>query len=311
MHQYYSGLQQIQYVVPFQHHVDHYEVSDNGIIASNLVYGNSGEGIKSGSATTRIYNNTSVNNGVGFLIYDDSRAASGGEIAPDTTQVDFVNNVVYGGTNIIRVYNGQTNATQIFSTFNHNAYYRPGATPARFIEWRTGGAPTPTYNSVAAFTSATTHDASSFDITTGGDPFFVSVGGSDFRIRNDSQAFRTGTSIPGDIASLVGVTSAGQDLGALIYPGVGPTISPAAPPPSPTPPPTPPPAGPPASPSIASFSASSSSVEQGGRTTLSWSTANTTTCDILTTDSTDLRLVSNELVALALSRINYRPKKHF
>lgn len=285
----------------------YYEVSDNGIIASNLAYGNTGEGIKSGSATTRIYNNTSVNNGVGFLIYDDSRAASGGEIAPNTTQVDFVNNIVYGGTNIIRVYNGQTNATQIFSSFNYNAYYRPSASPARFIEWRTGGAPTPTYNSVAAFTSATTHDANSLDITTGSDPFFVSVGGSDFRIRNDSQAFRASTSIPSDIASLIGVSSSGQDLGALVYPGVGPTISPAAPPPSPpTPPPSTPPAGPPASPSITSFSAAASTVEQGGRTTLSWSTTNTSTCDVLTADSTISVSTNGSWQTTALTTIGTR-----
>ena len=260
----------------------YYEVSNNGVIASNLAVNNGGEGIKSGSATTRIYNNTSVNNGVGFLIYDDSRAASGSEIAPDTVQVDFVNNIVYGGTNIIRVYNGQTNANQIFSSFTDNAYYRPSGIPTRFIEWRTGGSPTPTYDSVAIFTSATGYDNGSLDITSGGDPFFVNSS-SDYRIRNDSAVFRTAGAIPADIASLVGVATTNQDLGALVYPDVGPQIAPA---PSPSPPPTPPSS--PADPSISSFSANPSTITQSGNITLTWTTTSTTSCKIQTSGSADV-----------------------
>jgi hypothetical protein len=260
----------------------YYEVSNNGIIASNLAVGNGGEGIKNGSATTRIYNNTSVNNRVGFLIYDDSRAASGSEIAPDTVDVDFVNNVVYGGTNIIQVYNAQTNANQIFSRFNRNAYFRPSGSPARLIEWRTGGAPTPTYNSVSAFNAATGNDADSFDITTGSDPFFMDSS-DDFRIRNDSDVFRVGDDIPADIASLIGVSTTDQDLGAIVYPGVGPTISPATPPPPPPPPPSAP-----SDPVITSFDASPSTITQGEKSTLSWSVSDADSCVIQTTGSSDV-----------------------
>lgn len=270
----------------------YYEVSNNGIIASNLVVGNSGEGIKSGSATTKIYNNTAVNNGVGFLIYDDSRAASGSEIAPDTVQVEFVNNVVYGGTNIIRVYNGQTNASQIFSAFNRNAYFRPNGSPSRFIEWRTGVSPTPTYNSVSAFTSATGHDSTSLDITSGSNPFFVNST-SDFRIKSDSAVFRAGASIPSDVASVLGVNTTNQDLGALQYPGVGPTIAAPAPaPPAPAPSPSPTPSSTPSNPSITSFTASPSSIEQGSRSTLNWQVANITACEIQTSGSSAVDVIN-------------------
>jgi len=51
-----------------------YEVSNTGIIASNLIYGNGGYGLKMGSANTRVYNNTIVGNATNVLLYDDNRS---------------------------------------------------------------------------------------------------------------------------------------------------------------------------------------------------------------------------------------------
>ena len=50
-----------------------YELSDNGTIASNLIYNNKGEGIKIASPNAKIVNNTLVDNGNNIAIYEDPR----------------------------------------------------------------------------------------------------------------------------------------------------------------------------------------------------------------------------------------------
>jgi len=133
-----------------------YEVSNNGIIASNLVADNGwnsavegGYGIMMGSANTKVYNNTITGNRQSVHLYDDSRspgAGSGydsGRVGPNSVNVSFVNNllsssaagtyqlVVTGGSSTV---SGNTSADQVVSTMDYNSYATPATT--RFVTWR-------------------------------------------------------------------------------------------------------------------------------------------------------------------------------
>lgn len=215
-----------------------YEVSSDGIIASNVVAYNTQTGIRVVSATTKVYNNTVITSGANeaIWVYDDARNQSdprGSQVGPDTTDVSVVNNVIYNTNNTVSSLSAQgtsTSATntvpdQFFTTVDYNAYYRQNGPSKRLIRWigpGTGGAShsEDTYYSTSSFFDAKGFDEHSIDITTGDDPFFVDVAGGNYDIRADSAAFESGTALPADVAEAIGISpSAGQNRGALIWPG--------------------------------------------------------------------------------------------
>jgi parallel beta-helix repeat protein len=219
----------------------YYEVSSGGIIASNLIVGNGGYGIKVGSATTKIYNNTIVGNKVGALIYDDDRTLGVGgwdDVGPDTYNVDMKNNIFSMNTSTV-VQSWRTNTTApntgpntFYSGYDYNSYFRNG-TALNVAEWRDGT--TTLYNTLSAFRTAKDKENSGQDITTGGDPFFINAAGGDYHVRPASVAYNSGTSLPADVATAIGVAASPVSRGALVWVGSGSTTTPTPPPPTPTP----------------------------------------------------------------------------
>lgn len=205
-----------------------YEVSDTGIIASNLIYGNGAQGIKLGSANTKVYNNTIVNNGVNVLIYDDDRTYGVGgwtDVGPDTTNVSFANNITYGGNTMMQAWrtsasSPNTGPDTFFSLLDNNSYYRTGGGSQVLYSWKEGASlNTTNYLSVAALISAKNLDVHSLDKTDGSNPF-VNLAGSDYNLSNLSVDRTNGAAIPADVASALGVSqAAGQSRGAFSWPG--------------------------------------------------------------------------------------------
>ena len=149
-----------------------YEVSNTGIIASNLVYGNGlylesrrpngtgrdnsdkGAGIRVSAANTQIYNNTSVNNVSDLVVYDDERSPGANcsgcgvtDVGPDTTNVSVANNILSGldqvagmdswlAGSIRRNFNSTpgTGPDSFYSLLDYDSYYRPAGSPAK-LEW--------------------------------------------------------------------------------------------------------------------------------------------------------------------------------
>lgn len=222
----------------------YYEVSSGGIIASNLLVGNSKNGIAVGSASTKVYNNTLVNNaGYGIWIYDDPRWSGfleGTQIGPDTIHASVVNNVIsYGGGKalvaqrscLVTPPSTGPDTPGYFDAYDYNSYYRSGGPGQALIAWydtasnNTGtcpayGLPSEGYSTLAALSAAKGWEKHGNDITSGGDPFFTSLSGGNYTIRSDSVAYHSGTVIPADVMSALGLPSGtGYSRGAISWPG--------------------------------------------------------------------------------------------
>lgn len=210
-----------------------YEISDTGIIASNLSYNNGGPGIRLGSANTKIFNNTLVNNGgEDVWVYDDYRSpdhpdtANTGatHVGPDTVGTQYANNVV-ASSGTINSYTGtrtdytNTQPSQFFDLLDYNAYWRSSSSSQVFTHWADASATTD-FTSVSSFTAAHSPlDSHSIDLTGGTDPFFVSAATGNYQLRSGNQA-GTGTTIPSDVLTALGLRS-GTNLpkGAITWPG--------------------------------------------------------------------------------------------
>ncbi len=205
-----------------------YEVSDTGIIASNLIYGNTSYGINVGSANTKIYNNTIADNGtIDIRIYDDSRNASnlrGSDVGPDTKNIDVKNNVVSSkAVNTLWAARSDSTSTNtgpntFFSGLDYNSYHRQLGANRVLMRWIDGS--DNYYRSLTDFAAARGWESHGQDITTATDPFFVNKAGGNFNLRTDSPAYKSGTALPADVAAAIGVSaSAGQSRGAFTWPG--------------------------------------------------------------------------------------------
>ncbi|QRN94997.1 DNRLRE domain-containing protein [Archangium violaceum] len=205
-----------------------YEVSDTGLIASNLIYGNTYAGIQACSSNTKIYNNTLVNNAaINIWVYDDARNEAdkrGSDIGPDTVNVDVANNILSGG-NITTLkasrsnYNStNTGPNTFFSGLDYNSYYRSGGAGKSLVNWvDTDGV---NYTSLAALNADHAWESHGHDIASGGDPFFVNQALSDYTVRGTSPAYQSGKPLPADVAQALGVTAGlVTSRGALSWPG--------------------------------------------------------------------------------------------
>ncbi|MCY1046154.1 DNRLRE domain-containing protein [Corallococcus sp. bb12-1] len=205
-----------------------YEVSDTGIIASNLIYDNTYAGIQACSSNTKIYNNTLVNNAaINIWIYDDSRNEQdkrGSDIGPDTMNVDVSNNILSGGNiTTLKASRSDNNFTNtgpntFFSSLDYNSYYRSGGGTKSLINWvDTGGV---NYTSLAAVRTARGWENNGHDLASGGDPFFVNQALRNYVVRSTSAAYNSGRPLPADVAQVLGVPSGTvTSRGALNWPG--------------------------------------------------------------------------------------------
>lgn len=177
-----------------------YEVSSKGIIASNLIYGNKGHGIRVGSTTTKIFNNTIVNNAITSIwVYDDSRTIgvggwSAGQIGPDTMNIQVANNIMYGNsqsTLLAQNANGQTNPDDFMEVLNYNSYYRTSTSPI-LVQWLTGGVAAEYDRSLSAFRSAhPKYEVNGKDNTGSTNPF-IDIASKNYGIRTNSPEYQTG-----------------------------------------------------------------------------------------------------------------------
>lgn len=206
-----------------------YEVSDTGIIASNVTVNNA-TGIRVAASHTKIYNNTIYKNTSDrdIWVYDDPRQYGVGgwtDVGPDTIDVSIVNNVVESTTPIIVRGEGpntaQTspNTAGYFTTIDYNAYNRINTSGQTLWGWiYPGGANY--YASATAFNAAhPPFEAHSIDTIGGSDPFFVNAAGGDFTVRSTSTAYHSGTTIPADVMTALGLSSGtGYSRGAISWP---------------------------------------------------------------------------------------------
>jgi parallel beta-helix repeat protein len=208
-----------------------YEVSDTGIIASNLIYDNSGNGIQLTSANTKVYNNTLVDNAlVAVWVYDDDRSPDdpkGTAIGPDTLNVEVANNILSGGSSILLKASRKSTAgsntgpdtPSFFTILDSNSYYRRGGASQIIIDWQDPNEVF--YKSLSAFRSVQSNwEERGQDLSEGSDPFFVDRQSNDFRIRESSAIFSDIRPLPSDVAAAIGTeTGIAFQRGAITWPG--------------------------------------------------------------------------------------------
>ncbi len=230
-----------------------YELSDNGTIASNLIYENGGEGVKIASSNTKIVHNTFFNNGNNIGVFEDPRTPSADPYG-DTRNTTIINNILASGTNsktnrLLEI-NGFNNPdsvvpTQMVTELNYNAYYRESAnSPATAIGYR-GASVSKTYaNHAAAKNDGIEPNGIGFDGTS--NPLFVDRQNFNFQLSPNSAAVSGGKVLSGNLSYIADDLNLakGQSLrrGAISWQAMGtPTgTQPTVPPTPPTVPPTPP-----------------------------------------------------------------------
>jgi len=220
----------------------YYELSQNAIIASNLVYNNQIGINATQSGDLAVWNNTISNNGSDIAIdsygaVDPITGATGDTTAPGIVRNNIVkNNILSGlGTQLGGEYGmfmtfdegGILTSDQMISELDYDAYYRPNPSfPACVIVWGFD----PCYATVSAFRTATSKELGGFGIDGGANPFFIDEGAGDYRLAQSSPAKGAGTPLPASIAADIGVQAGvAVDLGALEWPGKPVSQTPKAP----------------------------------------------------------------------------------
>ncbi|MGI9407808.1 MAG: right-handed parallel beta-helix repeat-containing protein, partial [Hyphomicrobiaceae bacterium] len=210
-----------------------YEISSNGIIASNIATGNGLAGIAlSDSMHMKVYNNTLVGNAIGFVVQDGDRvnddpleiAMGNSWISGDT---DFYNNLVSGAGNAEHVYiwvrdfTAERDADDMLSASGFNGFYRRDRSRPRHVSewWR--GAERMLFSDLRSYGSATGRDLTSIMIDDSPeDPFFMDASSGNLALKPDSVARHAGKDLPRDVAAAIGVADwQSPDLGALLRPG--------------------------------------------------------------------------------------------
>jgi len=191
-----------------------YEISQGGIIASNLIYGNEGTGISlSQSNGVKIYNNTLSKNGVNI-------------VANNCSSTNIIkNNILSNISDTLRgdyasLYTDCSNTPGdvIVSQLDHNAYYRTSSAPPQqgLIVWAGHGR----YNDLASFQKARSKELSGLAIDDQAtNPFFIDEANGNYHLKANSPAKGKGEPLPKDVATAIGVSSGVPvDMGALIWP---------------------------------------------------------------------------------------------
>lgn len=234
------------------------EVSNNTIIASNLVVGNRAAQISVYSSNAKIYNNTVVMNDCGncpvegIKVFDDDRSLpvsgtkngvsvtiplgtswpwsyridqSAASFGPNTTNTQLANNVVVGPIpSKVRMLNLSSNLISPNNTVDKyfsvfNYNAYYHASNQTVYRWGT----TDGITSVATYLNIANKggdwERNTIDVNDGSDPFMSKTGG-DFRLKTDSQAYiNKGTPIPSEVAKLIGVPdNAVLPRGAINWP---------------------------------------------------------------------------------------------
>ncbi|NNF80027.1 MAG: right-handed parallel beta-helix repeat-containing protein [Rhizobiales bacterium] len=216
-----------------------YEISSNGIIASNIAERNAVAGIALANAThIQVYNNTLFGNAFAFLVQADDRVNNDPEqvklgnswIAGATY---FYNNLISGTGELSRAFiwardfSGVLNADQMISGSGFNGYHRVEASkPRHVVEWWQDSKRILFIN-INEFQSKANRDIRSFMVDdTPINPFFSGARSGKFALAPGSVARNAGRDLPTDVALAIGVSNRrAPNLGALLLPG-GAVVSP-------------------------------------------------------------------------------------
>jgi parallel beta-helix repeat protein len=194
-----------------------YEVSQGGIIASNVIYGNEGSGIGlSRSSSTKVYNNSLSKNGVNIALDDCSSNITVknnilSNIKDSSPWANYYSASLY--TNC-----PNTSGDVIIPQLNHNAYYRTSsALPRGLIAWAGYGS----YENLPAFQKARNKELNGIATDDQAlNPFFLDEANGNYRLKADSPAKNKGEPLPNDVAAAIGTPAAVPvDIGALPRPG--------------------------------------------------------------------------------------------
>jgi hypothetical protein len=206
----------------------YYELSQNAIVASNLVYNNDIGINATQSGDLAVWNNTMSNNGANLVLdsygeVDPITGATGDATAPGIVRNNIVKNNIFSGsgTQLGGQYamfytfdNGGTKTAKLMiSQLDYDAYYRPTPSfPRCVITWGFD----PCYETIAAFRTATSNELKGLSIDGGSNPFFMNEAAGDYRLVQSSPANGAGTALPAHVAALIGVPAGVPvDMGAL------------------------------------------------------------------------------------------------
>jgi len=202
-------------------HGIYYEVSRQGIIASNLLVGNKDTGlVLTSSKDIAVYNNTFSRNNASVYILNTERKYITGDI-------HFYNNIFSedtGSIPLIRVKDvGNLIDSQLMLTeSDHNAFYRPVSTrPAELVEWWQTGA-NQRYTSLSDYQIGTGRDTGSFIVEdVPENPFFINPG--EYFALKDDRLIGAGRVLPPEVAAAVGFpVNVQPNLGAINPPDIWP-----------------------------------------------------------------------------------------
>lgn len=219
------------------------ELSHKAIIAANVVYDNGAGIMIADSSSARVYNNTLSMNNKHIIVKDGERKNTNAEeIAAGNlwvTQDNVLKNNIFSNTkNKISSntttddvhFDGsecqQSEQAKMVAASNYNAYYRTSSSkPPIVIEWSAGAGECPdppsdtyldTYNSIAAFSSATGFEQNALAIdNVATNPFFDEAN-RNYRLKTGSPAIGRGEPLPQNIANAIGLPAGVKvDLGAI------------------------------------------------------------------------------------------------
>lgn len=211
-----------------------YEISDGGIIASNIAVNNGGTGgggiYVSESPNVKVYNNTIVTNAVPNARSIDVNSNT----RKTTTGVVIKNNLFSHSSSsslwVVRVQDDTNTlgADSMVSAIDYNGHYRQSSgSPAIAVRWgRPGGYDD--FAGLSAFQSAKAKELNGVAIDGQlTNPFFVDETAGDYRLKTGSIAVSRGQALPQDVATAIGVAAGVPvDLGALRWPESGNTQPP-------------------------------------------------------------------------------------
>lgn len=190
-----------------------YEVSNDGIIASNLVANNGGYGLFVGSANTKIYNNTVVNNKNPIFIFDDDRGHNS-QTGPNTVNVEFMNNIVSGGnwgSPQLEIQGGKPNLAEsttpkeFIKLMDNNSYHRPSTSSRWWLNWLVHSSINELYQSPAEVSRVHGIERQGQHSTSVANPYVTDAAKGNYTTKAGSTAIGTGRPLPTDVAALLGV----------------------------------------------------------------------------------------------------------
>lgn len=198
----------------------HFEISDNAIIAGNLLVGNNIGVLVSTSANGRIYNNTFVDNGEALHIREYYRDDSDAIQGPGNAANNLVVNNIFSNATVtewpwalVTVRSGLCGDWNLVQTLDYNAYYRTNPEqPRDVIRWdNTPGSGTAKtacsdqsqtpYATLADFQAAEDFEQHGMELSGATNPLFADATAATYQLKADSPAIAAGQPLPEVVAA--------------------------------------------------------------------------------------------------------------